>query len=235
QKIVNQAVGGLGFVAHSPIVPNTWAYKTDVKQYGYDPEKAKVLLDAAGWKLGADGVRAKDGTKMSFALLTNDDKSRIRCAEEVARQFRLLGIDVKVSASGYTGLIQNFLIPRKFDAILYGLSTGGDPDPYSWWHSTQAKPDGFNFSSFSNKRADDLLEAARQTSDRQKRIANYDEFQSIFADEVPSLLLYYPAYAYAIDSLVKGPDFGVIFDSSSRFLNITDWYVRTKRTMFMTK
>jgi peptide/nickel transport system substrate-binding protein len=233
QRIIDVAANGLGIVADSPVPPGTWAADTRLQKYDQDPDRARALLDQAGWGLGADGVREKGGEKFRFALMTNDDPARVAAAEEIARQLRPIGIRAEVSASGYSGLIERFLAPRQFDAVLFGLDPGGDPDGYSNWHSTQSRSGGFNFVSYTNRRVDDLLESARTSPDLLLRSKNYAEFQAIFADDVPSILLYYPLSTYAVERDVNGVSLRLMFEPSDRFRSIANWSVKTKRTMWL--
>lgn len=230
RKIINDYLGGQGIIANSPLVPGTWAYDDqNTTKYEFDPEKAKALLDAAGWKQAeGSNVRSKDGTEFKFSLLTNDDKSRISVGEEIVREWRNIGVRAELSSSGPTRLFKDFLIPRKYQAVLYGLDLGNDPDPYAVWHSSQNSENGFNFSGFSNEKADKILEKARQTVAQGARADLYGEFQALFSDEVPSILLYYPTYTYAVDNTVKGVNVGVLLEPSSRFFNIKDWYLKTR-------
>jgi peptide/nickel transport system substrate-binding protein len=106
---------------------------------------------------------------------------------------------------------------------------GFDPDPYALWHSTQQAPNGLNVAGFANRRADDLMERARRAVDQNERTRQYAEFQSLFAEEVPSLPLYYPTYDFAVSGKIKGVKPGVIATPADRFRNVVDWYARTKR------
>src|SRR5207302_2035436 len=63
QQIIDTIYKGIGKPANGPIVPGMWAYSADIPAYDYSPDKARQVLDDAGWKLGADGVRAKDGQR----------------------------------------------------------------------------------------------------------------------------------------------------------------------------
>ncbi|MBI2906506.1 MAG: hypothetical protein HYX92_02490 [Chloroflexi bacterium] len=229
-KIVNVALAGQGIAAQSPIVPGTWASDSGgARKYDFDPEKAKALLDQAGWRQPEGSiVRKKDGLEFRFALLTNDDRSRIAAGEEVVRQWRTLGVRAELSASSPSRLLRDFVVPRRYQAALYGLDLGYDPDPYPVWHSSQKTEPGFNFPAFANEKADRLLEQARQMTSQGERAKLYAEFQSIFAEEAPGVLLYYPTYVYAVDASVKGTSFGVVFEPGNRFLNVKDWYMRTK-------
>ncbi len=229
EALVERVAGGLGVVAESPIPQDSWAYNPNAKRYPYDPVKAAQLLESEGWKLNANGVREKDGQPFKLALLTNDDKLRVAAGEELVRALRRVGIQGELAASGPTGLAQNFLIPRKYDAILYGIDPGYDPDPYPLWHSSQATADGLNVSGFSNQQTDELLEKARTTTDVAQRKKLYDQFQDAFEEEMPSVLLYHPVYTYAQDRRLRNVRLGVLYDTSSRFFNVREWFMETQR------
>jgi peptide/nickel transport system substrate-binding protein len=229
RKIVENEAEGQGLRADSPILPGTWAYEPEIKRYQHDPGKAKALLEAAGWKPGPDGIRQKNGTRLEFYIFTENNRRRIRIAEEISRELEAIGVKAKVASSGASGLIQNFLIPRRFEAALLGLVLGPDPDPYSTWHSPQGEEQSFNFASLEDPRIDSLLEQARKVTDLKERAKLYSEFQKAFAEEVPSLLLYYPTYYYLLPKEIKGVRLGNLFEGSDRFRNVTEWYIKTKR------
>ena len=228
-QVLTAGARGKGVVAEGPIPPETWAYESKTRKYDLNLEKARGLLAQAGWYPGADGVLEKDGVKFRFSLYTNDDPYRIRIGEELVRQWRALGVKVDFAASGYAGLLRDRLVPHQFDAVILGIDAGYDPDPFKVWHSSQAKEDGLNFGSYASKEADALMERACRTTDPKERIELYRQFQSLFAEEVPGLILYYPTYSYLLDDAVQGVKAGVLFEPSSRFLNITQWYVKTKK------
>ncbi len=244
QKLVDRVLKGQGLVAHSPILPETWACDNAVEKYEYNPELAKTLLIRAGWhnpthlsaKRGEisgqddEGVREKAGVRLAFTLLTDDDPLHVELAEEIARQWEALGVKAMLRTIS-SGLVREFLYPRKFEAVLIDLELHGDPDPYPLWHSTRTNGEGQNYAGFVSYEADKLIEEARCTTDSEKRAELYHRFQEIFADEVPSLLLYYPIYTYAVDEKVKGVQLGPMGDPSDRFRNITKWYIVTKRVI----
>jgi peptide/nickel transport system substrate-binding protein len=230
QELVDRVLKGQGLVAHSPILPETWAYHDGVVRYEYDPERARDLLDEAGWRTPAHSVREKAEVKLAFTLITDDDPLHVELAREIARQWEAIGVKATLRTVG-SGLVREYLIPREFEALLVDLELHGDPDPYPLWHSTQASGDGQNYAGFVSYEVDKLLEEARCTTDPGRRAELYRRFQEIFADEVPSLLLYYPIYTYAVDEKVKGVQLGPLGDSSDRFRNVTEWYIVTKRVI----
>jgi peptide/nickel transport system substrate-binding protein len=233
QKIIDQILDGQGLVVHSPIMPDSWAYDQNIKKYGYDPDQAKALLDQAGWvDSDGDGIREKEGIKLEFGLLTNDDPTRVKIIEEIARQWAAVGVKAGPQTSGVSGLVRDFLVPRRYDAILtQWQELPPDPDPYPLWHSTQGQGEGQNYTGFAHREADQIMEEARRITDQTRRMELYHRFQQIFADEVPALLLYHPVYSYAIDKRVRGVQIAPMIDPSDRFRTLTDWYVLTRRVI----
>jgi peptide/nickel transport system substrate-binding protein len=229
QTILADTLDGRADLADSPIVPGTWAYSDDIRRYPYDPQEARGLLEKEGWKLNSRGVLEKDGQELSLSLLTDADAARAAIGQEIVRQLGEVGIHATQETKGGTALVREFLLPRKFQAVLYGWDQGPDPDPYAAWHSSQVREQGFNLAGFVNQRLDEVLSEARQTTDQERRRALYAEFQQIFAEEVPSILLFYPVYHYYVRDDVKGITLGVLFEPSSRFANVHQWYIKTKR------
>jgi len=227
--ILADTLDGRADLADSPIVPGTWAYSDDIRRYTYDPQEAQALLEKGGWKLNSRGVMEKDGQELSLSILTDPDTARASIAQEIVRQLGEVGIHATQETKGGTALVREFLLPRKFQMALYGWDQGPDPDPYAAWHSSQVREQGFNLAGFSDQRLDDVLTEARQTSDQERRRALYAEFQQIFTEEVPSILLFYPLYHYYVRDDLKGIAMGVLFEPSSRFDSVEQWYVKTRR------
>ncbi len=239
QKLIDQVLDGQGLVAHSPIMPETWAYYEGIKRYPHNPERAKALLEEAGWRIPSKsskvttterGIREKAGTELKFTLLTSDDPVRVKLAQEIVRQWETVGVRAVLQTMG-AGQVRGVLHRRRFDALLIDLELPGDPDPYPFWHSTQRRSGGLNYAGFDNLEADKVLEEARQITDRTRRAELYRRFQEIFAEEVPSLLLYYPIYNYAVDKRVHGVQLAPLNYPCDRFRNISQWYVATKRVI----
>jgi peptide/nickel transport system substrate-binding protein len=228
QSLIDGALAGQGLVADSPIPPTMWAYDAGVREYGYDPERAIGLLDASGW-LDSDGdrIRDREGQELAFSLLTTDDAAMVQMAEQIAEYWREVGVDAEVHPVE-AEQIATFIRDRDFDAALVEVGLTADPDPYPLWHSTQASEGGQNFAGFANLDADMVMEEGRVTVDRERRTGLYHSFQQIFAEEVPSLLIYYPVYIYAVDEQVRDVQLAPLLLTSDRFRNIADWYMETE-------
>ncbi len=235
QKLVDEILNGQGIVIHSPILPNSWAYDPNVPKYRYDPRKAKEVLEEAGWfDKDNDGVRERGPLRLEFVLATNgDDLSRMRLVQAISKQLAEVGIRAVPEIVTWEELVNQRLILRRFDAILIGWQDlPPDPDPYPYWHSSQASEDGLNFANYINPEVDMLLQDARAISDKSQRAELYRRFQDIFARDVPSLLLYQPVYNYAVDSSVRNVQVGPMINSSDRFRTISSWYIATQRMLY---
>ncbi|MBU1878656.1 MAG: peptide ABC transporter substrate-binding protein [Chloroflexi bacterium] len=233
QKLIDDVLDGQGIVAHSPIMPNSWAYDPTVRQYPYDPARARDLLQAAGWQdTDDDGIRDRDGEKLEFTLSTNNDPLHTAIISEISRQWAQVGVRAYPETTGWTELVQDYLPPRRFDSVLLAWEQMPvDPDAYPWWHSTQITGTGQNYASWVNRDASEALEQARLTTNREERLALYLQFQTVFADQVPSLLLYYPLYHYGVDREVRNVHISPLIEPADRFRHIADWYIKTRRVM----
>ncbi|MCX7682809.1 MAG: peptide ABC transporter substrate-binding protein [Anaerolineae bacterium] len=228
QLIIDEALGGQAVVAHSPLIPGTWAYHDALPRYTYDPTKARELLDEAGWVPGEDGIRSKGGYRLAFTLLTSDETERLAVARKLVQQWAGIGVTVTLRSVSWTAL-REALEARDFEAVLTHVALPGDPDPYPFWHETQLES-GQNYAGFVHRRASEVLEQARIETSAERRKALYFEFQEIFAREVPALLLYVPAYTYGVSEHIKDVQIGpLLAHPSDRFNSIERWWIVPRR------
>ncbi len=227
--LVQAYLNGMGIVAHTPIVPHTWAYTDDVKVYPYDVTRARALLEEAGWvDRDGDGIREKEGIRLQFTLHGDDDPARAAILQEVARAWREIGVGVVAQPVAFPGLVGDFLETRAFEAAMVSWRLYGDPDPYPLWHSSQVKT-GQNYAGWQNLDADHLMEEARRTPDPNRRIRLYREFQQLFTEEVPALLLYHPVYAFGVRNTIKNVTMGPLQRPGDRYRTFASWYIRVRR------
>lgn len=234
QGLIDRYLNGQGIVIDGPILPNSWAYDPNLPKLAYDPEAAAAALDAAGWRDdNGEGVRAKDGTRLEFALVTNsDDPLRQQMIEEIAEAWAAIGVRANTSTMGMAELVGEHLYQRDYDAVLYGWDLpAADPDPYPLWHSSQTSEDGQNYVHFADATSDSLLEQARRTADYAQRAALYRDFQHRFVEQAPALLLYQPIYNYAVDHEVKAVQIPPLLSTGDRFQTVADWYIATRRVL----
>jgi len=224
--IISKLLGGRAVRADSPMVPGTWAYNPQLEPQPRDLEKARELLEEAGWKTIDDGARQKEGKELRISLLTDKDPLRRNIAEEIANQLAEVGIQVATAPQGASDLREK-LHEHQYQAAIFGWDPAADPDldpdPYPVWHSSQVEPEGGNIAGYQNEDADRLIEEARQTTDLDRRQALYFTFQQKFLEDVPSVLLYNPVFTYFVAAEVQNIELGTLFQISSRFANATQW------------
>lgn len=233
QAIIDRYLKSQAVVADGPILPDTWAYYSGLKHVSFDPEGAKAALNDAGYVLAspADLVRKKGDVALRLQLSYPDDDSHKTIAEAIQRNWTALGMQVTLEPVPYDTLLKDRLGQRTYQAALIdlNLSRSPDPDPYPFWDQAQASG-GQNYTQWDNRIASEYLEQARVTVDMAARAKYYQNFQILFAQEMPALPLFYPMYTYAVDKEVQGVRVGPLFDTADRFANVTDWFLagRTK-------
>jgi peptide/nickel transport system substrate-binding protein len=217
--------------AVGPLPPASWAYATDTAFPTYAPDRARALLDGAGWRAGPNGERTRggsaQGTPLAVTLLTNENPTRRRTAEGVARDLRAVGFRVQVALRDWAELAREDLAPRSFQAVVLGQwQPATDPDAlHDVWQS-----DGVgNLAGWQNPRADELLARGAATLEPTERRAAYAAFQALWADEMPSVPLYYPALAWAVRTTYQGVSLAPLVDTSQRLALLPSWYLYTAR------
>ncbi len=233
QGLVNKVLLGQAVLPQTPLVPGTWAYTTDgVPTYDYDLERATALMAEAGWyRTPGDGLQNAAGQPLAFTLVASSDPVDQAIARSLSDQWGRLGISVTVESVPPLAL-SGILESRTYQIALARLILPGDPDPYPFWHETQALPgQGQNYAGFQNRRISELIEQARTTIQRDQRLALYHEFQQLFMQELPALPLFVPVYTHGMDARVNGGQIGPLMSASDRFLSMPDWYVLQRRVV----
>ena len=180
-------------LAESPIPSALSAFHDPDVSLTYDAGAAARLLDGDGWALGADGIRSKNGHRLSFHLVTalgSPLRSAVR--DELAAEWRKLGAEVSVTEAHpsdlFSGYAQGGLLERGlFEAGLWTWSIGPDPDGvYPLEHSSQIPTDqnqglGSNFGRFNSPDLDRNLDKARSTLVTVERARSYAAFERAYA------------------------------------------------------
>ncbi|MBD0841411.1 ABC transporter substrate-binding protein [Streptomyces sp. TRM68416] len=175
QAMVDKILYGAGRPAYGPLpVNDPWFAKGIEREQ--DLTEARRILDRAGWKSGAGGIRVKDGRRASFTLLyPSGDKVRQDHALAYASDAKKAGIEVTAESATW-----EVIEPRmKDDAVLAGFGSNGDPDfgLYTLLHSSLAG-DGFNnMARYDDPVVDEALDTGRRSSDEATRKAAYAGLQ----------------------------------------------------------
>lgn len=231
QEVVEKATNGQGVVVTQPLLPGQLGYSNKYAPAALTPAAARKALDAAGWTQAKPGeVRTKDGVKLKLSIVTLSGGELERAAQEVKRQWNEIGAETTVTAVRRDQLQQSYMRPRNFQALLYGVNLGSDPDVYSFWHSTQAKDPGVNLSAYSSAAADAALEAGRIKADPQVRQGKYDAFLKAWNADAPAAVLYQSAYVYGTRDTVTGISAHRLVVPADRFYDVQRWTVQQRFT-----
>lgn len=237
QWIIDEVLGGQAVVAGGPILQGTWAYFDSLRIEAYDSSRAEELLDELGWEIPIGAIkgtpeyaRVNEDVLLSLDLVHSNDPIQVAVAQAIQESWEFIGIRTNLVPSDGSTILEEYLEPRNFEAVLINTNLGRfpDPDPYPFWHDSQVEA-GQNYGGFSDRNIGIWLEKARTTPDLLLRADLYKNFQFRFQDQVPALLLYSSVYSYAIDTQVQGVRIGKIIDPSDRFANIIEWHIRFRR------
>ena len=176
--VVDQALLGEGEPLHLPIPPGIFGFNESLEGADYDPEKAKQNLEEAGWEdVDGDGVREKDDQRLHFKITTTDWPEYVATAEVIQKQWQEIGLETEIEHFGAGSIQQTIIGPRDYEILLFGHILPAQPDPYTFWHSTQTQSPGLNFALFQDEEVDGFLEEGRKTTDEDKRRQVYEDFQ----------------------------------------------------------
>ena len=165
---------------------------------------------------------------LKFTLTTVNQPELLRIANLLKNYWQSVGISIDINAVSITDL-KPVIKNRSYDALLYGEALGAEPDLYPFWHSSQKIDPGLNLSLYENKNIDKLLKEARETLDPSVKAQKYESLQDIIINDAPALFLYNPNYVYWASQKIEGIDTEKIIDPARRFVNVTQWFIKTKR------
>jgi peptide/nickel transport system substrate-binding protein len=189
---------GKQVVANGTEPPKSPYHNPNVVKYNYDVKLANQLLDEAGWKMSGDGIRRKSGQPLNLTLMsTSGNKSRERYEQLLQADWRKIGVDLEIKNQPAKVFFGETMRKRKFTHLAM----------YSWIKDPLALSDtlwrcdyipspannfmGQNQPGFCDKRTDELLKKASRELDDQKRAKIGQEVESILAEELPALPLFF--------------------------------------------
>ena len=229
-KIIESISGG-GFKVDSPLLPEIFPeFGGGIKKYDYNPDFARQILENSNWTdTDGDGFREKNEKKLEIELVVPLRKGLTEVGERLKKDWEDTGIKVNLVNAPIIELLQNYIQPRAYQVLLFGEVLNVEPDPFSYWHSSQKKDPGLNLALYDNKVADKLLEEARQTLNPVARAGKYKDFQNLVIEDLPAIFLYNLRYIYPQSQKINGFEEELLGLPSERFVNIHKWYIETQR------
>ncbi len=197
--IIDAVYQGAGQAAKNLIPPTMWGFNDDVKDYSYDPEKAKALLKEAGL---ADGFTV-DLWAMPVQRPYNPNARRM--AEMIQSDWAKVGVKAKIVTYEWGEYLKRAKAGEHQTVLMGWTGDNGDPDNFfATLFSCDAAEKGSNYSKWCYKPFEDLIQPARETSDHQKRIDLYKQSQVVMHDQAPALIVAHSTVYEPIRKNVKG-------------------------------
>jgi peptide/nickel transport system substrate-binding protein len=184
--LVRVVFHGQSAAAWSPLQPTTPGYHAAFAPYAFNPARAREILEVAGWKPGADGIRAKEGKRLELLWIFGTNNGYEEMAPLVQAQAREVGIDIQIREQPRAQMM---------DANRKGLHNIAEvnwwfPDPSiltTIFHST--RQESFNQSKLASPELDRLLDQAAGHPDAAERGQLYRRSQEIVAREAAAIPL----------------------------------------------
>ncbi len=217
QAISDGVMEGTVKLADSVIAPNSPFYNADVPKYPYDVEKAKQLLDAAGWVVGADGIREKDGEKFSFTMMLRAGNTvRTAIAQVIQANLKDVGIEVKFDTQEAAAWSQIWRT-GEWEAVVGGWILPADPSVTNLYGCESSN----NMTGHCDEELDKLMQASDQEFTVEKRKPLLLEVQTKLLDDMFSLPIY-----YNVTPIVTSEKLGNFKPSGTNlgsFWNVYEW------------
>jgi peptide/nickel transport system substrate-binding protein len=189
--MLRNVFGPSGHIGHGPFAMTAPFADSAVAVPPYDTVAAKAMLDSAGWRVGPDGIRAKNGKPFRFTLLgTTTSLFRMRYSVLLQEQFRKLGVRVDIDQNDGKTFAER-MKKGEFDVIMGSWSP--DPNPSGikqFWGSSSIGPNGLNVTSYSNPKVDALLDSASASFDPAKMKSYASHASQLIVADVPAIWLY---------------------------------------------
>jgi ABC-type transport system substrate-binding protein len=213
QTIIVEVFKGLAVPTAGPFLPGSSAYDSSIEPLAYDLDKAKALLDEAGWKdSDGDGIRDKqvegERVKAQYSLtIFSDSPSFLTIAQIVKANCQKIGVNVEIEPAKWALMLQK-LRKKDFDATMLGWGMEWKQDPFQLWHGSQADvPESSNAISYQNSEVDALINELRVTLDQEKQQELYHKIHRLIYEDQPYTFLFSEKQTAALNGRIQGLNF----------------------------
>src|SRR5581483_2752932 len=198
--------------------PESWAYDPNVQQYSHHPEKARHLLDSAGYP-------ARDGVRFHLLMKTTTEESSRSMAAVFQQQLREVGIALDIRSFEFATFFSDVTHGEFQVYSLRWIGGNEDPDIFEYvFHSSRIIPNGANRQYYSNPRIDALISQASMELDENARKRDYAKIQQILAEDLPYIDLWYfdnvMVYSKRVRGLELNPSGNYDFLKTAELVNL---------------
>ena len=227
-SIINDVYYGLPTQAESYLPVQSWAFNPDLPKHEYDPAKARKLLDDAGWKPGAGGVREKGGVRLEFTSSTTAGNHLREQVQQVLQQgWQEIGVKITIKDLPPAVMWGDYWMKSQFETGVAGIDfmTGADPEASDYFDSksTPAKGgSGQNTFQYVSPAVDALLKEGGTTLDQAARQPIYQKIQADVRADLPFLPIFQYTMVEGTKSNLLGYEPNV--NVRSNCWNLRVWY-----------
>ncbi|CAN7374586.1 peptide ABC transporter substrate-binding protein [Mesorhizobium sp. LjNodule214] len=228
KTIIDALYYGLPTPTETYMPQQSFYYNPDLPKQEYDLDKAKKLLDDAGWVPGGDGIRVKDGVRLSFKNSTTaGNHIREQAQQFIQQSYRDIGVEVVISNLPPAVMWGDYWMKSEFDSVVVGINflTGSDPDTSDYLSSKSIPAkggSGQNTWQYASPEVDKLLESGGVEFVPEQRKQAYLKIQETVRSDLPFLPMFQYATVRGHKSGVEGvvPNINVRIDS----WDVATWY-----------
>lgn len=209
--ISTQLFQGTQPVAHGNVNPLDKWYDPAAPRYSFDPDAAMALLDAAGWIPGPDGIREKDGARLSLAFQTTaENKTRELVQQVLQNQWRDIGVEVLLDNEQPRVFFAETVSKRRFQGLaMYAWLSAPESIPRTTLHSEEIPTEenawnGQNYPGYVSAEMDGIIDSLETDCAEEDQWRLWSDLQTRYATDLPVLPLYFRASAYILPKGLEG-------------------------------
>ncbi|MBY6092203.1 peptide ABC transporter substrate-binding protein [Maritimibacter alkaliphilus] len=227
-SIIDALYYGLPLPSETFMPQASYYYNAELPEHVFDLDAANKMLDDAGWAKGGDGIREKDGVRLSFAnSTTSGNHLREQTQQFLQQTFKEIGVEMTIENLPAAVIWGEFWGQSQFDSVIVGINflIGADPDVTNRFHSDAIAAQGgrgSNNSQYSNPRVDELLIEGAETFDAERRREIYREVQAIIREDLPFLPLFQNRSVVGWKEGIEGVEFNA--NTRTESWHAAAWY-----------
>ncbi|WP_319637359.1 peptide ABC transporter substrate-binding protein [Pacificispira spongiicola] len=202
---------GVQPVAHGNVNPLDVRYDATAPRVAYNPDRAAALLDEAGWRMGGNGIREKDGQPLTLTIQTTAGNTTRELVEQVLQnQWRAVGVDIRIENEPARVLFGETISKRKFTGLaMFAWLSAPESIPRTTLHSSQIPTAenawiGQNYTGYANPEMDRIIDDLETECAETDQARLWSRLQHLYAEDLPVLPLYFRSDPFLMPKNLTG-------------------------------